>query len=159
MLGKLAVTAVIGMGLAVGLLWPTPSSAPGVGEELVISRSSDKHYYADASVNGRPVQFMVDTGAEQIALTEADARSVGLAVDPSRYEVVGDGASGIVLGQHVQLRTLELNGHTAQNVDAVVVKGASVSLLGQAFLETLDEILIRKNQMRLRFARSIGLSA
>ena len=65
----------------------------------MISRSGDLHYYADAKVNGRQVHFMVDTGSSETALTEADAKSAGIAVDPGKYEVIGEGASGIVRGQ------------------------------------------------------------
>jgi len=156
MLGKLLLTGAIGAGLAIGLLWPTghgPSgaAASSAASEIVLQRDSDRHYYLRADVNGRPVRFMVDTGAEQIALTEDDARSAGLQVDPARYEVIGDGASGIVRGQAVQLKSLELNGLKKSNVDAFVVQGASVSLLGQSFLEQADEIVIRKGEMRLRF--------
>ena len=47
------------------------------GTEVVVERSSDHHYYADASVNGRSVHFMIDTGASETALTEADALDQG----------------------------------------------------------------------------------
>ena len=36
------------------------------------------------------------------------------------------------------------------NAKAVVLQGASVSLLGQPFLENVDEIVIRKGEMTLR---------
>lgn len=156
MLGKLLLTGVVGAGLAIGFLWPTTPSASGVSpavgpSEVILYRAPDKHYYAEVRVNGHAVNFMVDTGAEQIALTERDARSAGLAIDPARYEVIGDGASGIVRGQAVKLKSLELNGISRQNVDAFVIQGASVSLLGQSFLEQVDEVVIRKGEMRLRF--------
>jgi aspartyl protease family protein len=117
---------------------------------VVIARSSDHHYYADAVVNGRPVHFMIDTGASETALTEADAQQIGLQVDPRKYEVIGDGASGMVRGQYVELKSIDLNGIRQENAKAVIVPGASVSLLGQPFLEKVDEIVIRKSEMRLR---------
>ena len=72
------------------------SPAKGSGAEVTIERSADHHYYADAAVNGHSVHFMVDTGAGETALTEADAKAIGLQIDPSQYEVIGDGASGMV---------------------------------------------------------------
>jgi len=149
---KLAIGGTVAAGLMIGLLWPT-SHRPaqrGGGTELVIERSSDHHYYADASVNGRPVHFMIDTGASETALTEADAQQIGISVDPSKYEVIGDGASGMVRGQYVQLKTIDLGGLREDDVNAVIVPGATVSLLGQPFLEKIDEIVIRKGEMRLR---------
>ena len=154
MFQKLALLATIVAGVTIGLLWPTPqrsSASPAKGNkaEVTIERSSDHHYYADAAVNGHGVHFMIDTGASETALTEADAKAIGLPVDPSKYEVIGDGASGIVRGQYVQLKTIDLNGIRQQDARAVIVPGATVSLLGQPFLEKVDEIVIRQGEMRL----------
>jgi aspartyl protease family protein len=155
MFQKLALLATVVAGLTIGLLWPTAqrsSAAPtrAGGAEVVIERNSDHHYYADASVNGQSVHFMIDTGASETALTEADARAIGLPVDPSKYEVIGDGASGMVRGQYVQLKSIDLNGIRQQDAHAVIVPGAAVSLLGQPFLEKVDEIVIRQGEMRLK---------
>jgi aspartyl protease family protein len=138
-------------GAAVGIFWPmhkTEPSAPGI--EVSLQRSSDRHFYATASVNGHDVRFLVDTGASEIALTEDDARKVGIQFDPDRYELLGEGASGFVRGQYVELDNIELDGIHENGVKAVVVEGAAVSLLGQPFLENIDEIVIRKGEMVLR---------
>src|ERR1700748_3388389 len=101
MIEKLAIAATVRPGLVIGLLWPTAGHVPTAtkGPEVTIERNSDHHYYADADVNGRPVHFMIDTGASETALTEADARQLGIQIDPANYEVIGDGASGMVRGQ------------------------------------------------------------
>ena len=103
-----------------------------------------------ASVNGRPVHFLVDTGASETALTEEDARKIGLKVDPTKYELVGEGASGMVRGQYVDLDSIDLDGIRQSGAKAVIVEGASISLLGQPFLEDVDEIVIRKGEMVLK---------
>jgi predicted aspartyl protease len=64
--------------------------------------------------------------------------------------VIGDGASGMVRGQYVELKSIDLGGITQRDTKAVVVQGSSVSLLGQPFLENVDEIVIRKGEMRLK---------
>jgi aspartyl protease family protein len=155
MLQKLTLVATIGAGVAIGLLWPGAqrshaTAATATGTEVVIERNSDHHYYTDAIVNGHNVHFMIDTGASETALTEADAREIGLQVDPSKYEVIGDGASGMVRGQYVELESIDVSGIKQQDAKAVIVPGASVSLLGQPFLEKVDEIVIRQGEMRLR---------
>jgi aspartyl protease family protein len=155
MFQKLALVATIIAGVAIGLLWPTAqrssaSPARDSGTEVAIERNSDHHYYADASVNGHAVHFMIDTGAGETALTEADARAIGIPIDPSKYQVIGDGASGLVRGQFVQLKSIDLGGIKQPDARAVIVPGASVSLLGQPFLEKVDEIVIRQGEMRLR---------
>jgi aspartyl protease family protein len=151
MLEKLAIAGTVGVGLALGLLWPTShgSTAAPSSADVVLARSSDHHYYADANVNGHAVHFLIDTGADQIALTESDAQAAGFEVDPNKYEVIGDGASGMVRGQYVELKSIDLGGIKQRDVQAVIVQGASVSLLGQPFLEKVDQIVIRRGEMRL----------
>lgn len=153
MIEKLAIGGTVVAGLAIGLLWPTAhqtgASAPRP-DDVVIARSDDHHYYADANVNGHPVHFMIDTGASETALTEADAQEIGIQVDPNKYQVIGDGASGMVRGQYVDLKNIELGSIRQSDAKAVIVQGASVSLLGQPFLEKVDEIVIRKGEMRLQ---------
>ena len=131
MIEKLAIAGTIIAGVTIGVLWPSAEkpSDPRKATEVVIERSSDHHYYTDVNVNGRPVHFMIDTGAGETALTEADAREIGLSVNPNNYEVLGDGASGMVRGQYVQLKSIDLNGIRQNDAKAVIVAGATVSLL------------------------------
>jgi aspartyl protease family protein len=156
MVEKLAIAGTIVAGVAIGLLWPSSrgsqTAAPTTGAEVLIERNSDHHYYTDAMVNGRPVHFMIDTGASETALTVDDAKAIGIAVDPNKYEVIGDGASGMVRGQYVDLKSIDLQGIKEEGAKAVIVPGASVSLLGQPFLEKVDEIVIRRGEMRLKAA-------
>ena len=46
--------------------------------ELVIERGRDGHFRLPGTVNGRPVQFLVDTGASLVSVSEAFAREAGL---------------------------------------------------------------------------------
>ena len=149
----LFVLTIVG-GASLGVLWPltgkeTPAPSPST-LEVTLERSSDKHFYVEAKVNGNPVRFLVDTGASETALTEEDARKAGIALDPEKYELLGHGASGMVRGQFVQLDHIDVGGIRESDAKAVVVQGANVSLLGQPFLESIDEIVIRKDEITLR---------
>jgi aspartyl protease family protein len=153
-LERVLFVATIAGGATLGVFWPlhkgeSPAAAPSA-LEVTLERNSDRHFYADANVNGQSVHFLVDTGASEIALTEEDARKVGIAVDPQKYELIGQGASGMVRGQYIELNKVDLGGIQQSGAKAVVVQGASVSLLGQPFLENVDEIVIRKGEMTLR---------
>jgi aspartyl protease family protein len=154
MLERVLFIATIAGGATLGVFWPlSKSESPaksGAALEITLDRNSDRHFYADAGVNGHSVRFLVDTGASEIALTEEDARKVGIVVDPRKYEFIGQGASGMVRGQYVELGEIELGGIRQNGAKAVVIQGASVSLLGQPFLENIDEIVIRKGEMVLR---------
>jgi aspartyl protease family protein len=153
MLERVLFVVTIAGGATLGVFWPlsrseTPATTSAL--EVTLDRSADKHFYANANVNGHDIRFLVDTGASETALTEEDARKVGIAIDPRQYELLGQGASGIVRGQYVELKSIELGGIHERNAKAVVVQGATVSLLGQPFLEGIDEIVIRKGEMVLR---------
>jgi aspartyl protease family protein len=156
MIERLLFVATIAGGATLGVFWPLSKSdtpAATAALEITLDRSADKHFYANASVNGHGIRFLVDTGASETALTEEDARKVGIAIDPQQYELLGQGASGIVRGQYIELKSIELGGIHEKNAKAVVVQGATVSLLGQPFLESIDEIVIRKGEMVLRDQR------
>jgi aspartyl protease family protein len=156
MLERALFIVTIAGGAAAGLLWPTYGSKPAANPgavEVTLQRSSDRHFYAEAEVNGKTVRFLVDTGASEIALTEEDAAKAGIAIDPAKYELLGHGASGMVRGQYVELEGLQLDGIRQADAKAVVIQGATVSLLGQPFLEDVDEIVIRKGEMILRDRR------
>lgn len=154
----LFVVTIVG-GASLGVLWPlskgdkAKTSAPAA-IEVTLDRSSDKHFYTLAEVNGKSVRFLIDTGASEIALTEDDARKAGITVDPQKYELIGHGASGMVRGQYVELQQIDVGGIKDRDTKAVVVQGADVSLLGQPFLEKVDEIVIRKGEMVLKAVAS-----
>ena len=154
MIERALFLVTIAGGAALGVFWPLKKEKPADGSppalEVTLHRNSDKHFYADATVNGEQVRFLVDTGASEIALTEADAKKVGIAIDPSKYQLLGQGASGIVRGQYIEIEKIDVGGISEETTKAVVVQGANVSLLGQPFLEDLDEIVIRKGEMTLK---------
>ena len=122
----------------------------GEHQEIRIGRSGDGHFYADASVNGKDIRFMIDTGASEIVLTPEDARTAGIAFDPEQGRALGDGASGIVVGQKVVLKSISLGAFAKTDTEVAVVSGAKVSLLGQSFLAEVDEIVIHRDEMLLR---------
>ena len=166
---------VIAIGLVAGLLLPTvapeapaartqPASEtiavatpaetmappPADGPWTTLQRQDNGHFFARAQVNGQSVDFLVDTGATAVALTESDARRLGIALDPANYQVVGSGASGAVYGQFVTLDSVSLGGKRVEQVSAAVLKGSEVSLLGQSFLSRMGHIEISGDRMIIR---------
>ncbi|HWI86662.1 MAG TPA: TIGR02281 family clan AA aspartic protease [Sphingomonas sp.] len=149
-------------GLAIGFLIPVgkpvsraaevapPYDRPyEVRHDTILARAANGHFYTDALVNGKQVRFVVDTGATNIALTLDDARTAGIQVDPSKFEVVGTGASGAVTAQVVSLAEVDLVGKRAQGVKAMVLQGLEVSLLGQNYLRQLRSVEINADTMTL----------
>ncbi|HEU0043027.1 retropepsin-like aspartic protease family protein [Sphingomonas sp.] len=134
---------------------PTVAYRPGEPQLLTdqvteLRRAADGHFYADVTVNGRPVAMLVDTGASTVALTVGDAQQLGMAVDPATFGVVGSGASGPVRGMAVTLDEVALGPLRAGPVPAVVLEGLDRSLLGQSWLGRLQQVRIEGDRMTLR---------
>lgn len=128
---------------------PVPARTPAA-PVASIARDPDGHFRADAAINGRPVRVLVDTGASTVALTPEDARAAGLSVDPGRWHRIGLAASGPARGERLTLASVTLGGIQRMDVEAVVVDGLPVSLLGQSFLRRLEAVEIRGDQMTLK---------
>jgi aspartyl protease family protein len=121
------------------------------GDEVVLDRQGDGHFYAETTANGAPVRFLVDTGASVVALTAADAQRLGLFWNYNELQHVGRGVSGDVMGKPVEIRELRLGGLVAQNVRAVIIPdGLDVSLLGQSYLSGVGQVTINGNKLTLR---------
>ncbi|RME34051.1 MAG: TIGR02281 family clan AA aspartic protease [Gammaproteobacteria bacterium] len=96
-------------------------------------------YMVSGSINGFPVDFLVDTGATLIAMNEAQARRLGI-----DYKLEGkpghtSTASGIAQTWYVVLREVRVGDIRLENVPAAVIKGSHPSevLLGNSFLNRL----------------------
>ncbi len=118
--------------------------------QTVLDRASDGHFYAEATVDGQPVLFLVDTGATVVALTGDDAADLGLQWQDEDLQSVGRGASGSVRGVPIMLSELTLGSFRSLNVPAVIIpEGLPVSLLGQSFLSKIENVEISGDRMVL----------
>lgn len=63
--------------------------------QLRIPQSVDGHFYVEATVNGRPVRFLVDSGATMTTVGRATAARAGVVVSDRRNQMVRTG-NGIV---------------------------------------------------------------
>jgi aspartyl protease family protein len=104
-----------------------------------LRKEGDGHFWATAYVNGTPVKFLVDTGASLVALSERDARKIGLDTDRLERNAEVRTAAGRVKAAITTITKIEIDGVTVKNVQAVVIdKGLEHSLLGMSFLNRLD---------------------
>lgn len=117
--------------------------------ELIIPRARDGHFYALGSVNGKPANFLVDTGASLVTVSEKFALEAGLSQGlPAVFSTAnGDMPGRIVSDVPVSMGPI--------NVSAVRIGVGFVghatgdALLGQSFLSKF-EIILQKDQMTLR---------
>ena len=117
---------------------------------IEVPRGRDGHYYMTLDINGTPVEFVVDTGATDLVLTQDDARRAGL--DPGSLDYVGRAftANGEVATADVRLDAVTLGGVTDSGVRAVVNGGEMrQSLLGMSYLQEFGRIEIANDRLRL----------
>ena len=133
---------------------PFSSSDDGDAEgQTVIKRDGSGQFHLTAQANGQDTRFLVDTGADMVALTVEDAEALDLGVDPAQFEPIGQTASGVGYGMQVQLETLEVGGNEFRNVDAIVIDGLTTNLLGQSVLRRLGKVELRGDEMVIRHGR------
>lgn len=160
-LRQLAMWGLIFLGvIAVAGLWPDlrdqiaprqAFTATGEGRgTLTVPQGFDGHYRVRMEVNGTPVDFIVDTGATDLVLSQQDARRIG--IDPDRLAYLSEArtANGTVPMARVRLDRVALGGLVDRDVGASVNGGdMSGSLLGMSYLSRFGRIAIEDGTLTL----------
>ena len=118
--------------------------------QIELPRAPDGHYYLVADVNGAMVEFVVDTGATDIVLSEADARRAGF--DPVNLDYIGRAqtANGMVRIAPVRIDRFAVGPLEDTGVTAVVNEGElDGSLLGMSYLQRFDSVEISGGRLVL----------
>ncbi len=101
---------------------------------ISLPADSGGHFMTHGSINGRAVQFMVDTGASTVALSVGDAERIGLAYRSGQPVRVGT-ANGSTQGWRVKLASVRIGDVEVYEVDAIVTpQGMPFVLLGNSYL-------------------------
>jgi aspartyl protease family protein len=113
-----------------------PRQVSASGHTVTLQSDRRGHFQVDARVDGRMVEFMVDTGASVIALRESSAAKLGIHPARRDYTARTNTANGVVAVAPVMLNRVEVNGITVRDVRAIVMpdEGLSTNLLGMSFL-------------------------
>jgi aspartyl protease family protein len=122
-----------------------PMTSQDQSDALLLKRDSSGQFHINASLNGTDVRFLVDTGADLVALTEEDAQAIGLTV--GEMQPILQTASGVGYGAPVMIDELVVAGVELRNVQAVVAQGLSTNLLGQSVLRKLGGVSLKGDRM------------
>ena len=102
--------------------------------EIVLAAGTGGHFISPGHINGKPVSFMVDTGASAVAIAQGEADRLGLDYKrgPSGFAQT---ANGRVPVHMVVLNSVRVGNVEVANVEAIVMP-ASLDhiLLGNSFL-------------------------
>ncbi|MDQ0589868.1 retropepsin-like aspartic protease family protein [Variovorax paradoxus] len=127
-------------GKRVNLRMDTPVSIGGGGgsgaggSRIVLPADSRGHFMTQGAINGRPVTFMLDTGATSIALSADDAQRIGL--DYSKAQRVQmNTANGVSTGYRLRLQSVRVGDVEVYDIDAIVSpQPMPFVLLGNSFI-------------------------
>jgi aspartyl protease family protein len=105
--------------------------------EVILQRNRYGHYVSNGKINGRTVQFMLDTGATDVAIPERVAERLALKRGPEkRYNT----ANGMVTAYSTMLDSVSIGPIEVQSVRASInpgLKGNEI-LLGMSVLKRIE---------------------
>jgi aspartyl protease family protein len=126
-----------------------PSRAAGFAEETVLHRDDGGQFHVVAQIDGTDTEFLVDTGADTVALSVPEAERLGIVVDRTQFQPIGRSASGVAYGTVVRLDRFEVAGKELRGVEAVVLDGLSTNLLGQSVLREVGKVELDGDRMTI----------
>ncbi|MGE0497959.1 MAG: TIGR02281 family clan AA aspartic protease [Ramlibacter sp.] len=104
------------------------------GNRIVLTAGSGGHFLTQGTINGKAVQFMVDTGATAVAMGVADATRIGLNYQSGQPVRVST-ANGVAPAWRIRLGSVRIGDVEVFDVDAFVAQESMpFVLLGNSFL-------------------------
>jgi aspartyl protease family protein len=118
-------------------------------EAIELRRQDDGHYWLMVGINGKPVRFMVDSGATMTAINATTAKEVGVEADG--YPIILSTANGRVAAKRANVQSLTVGPHRIENHPVVVSERfGDVNLLGMNFLNSMQSWRVEANKMVLQ---------
>lgn len=124
----------------------------GSGSKVVLRSDRRGHFVNQGLINGKVMQFMVDTGATTVAIGRPDADRMGLDYKNGQ-SVQMNTANGTAQGWRMRLDSVRIGDVEVKSVDAIVTPQAMpYVLLGNSFLgefqmtRTNDQMVLEKRR-------------
>lgn len=129
-------------------LWQQRESAYAVQ----IPRGSNGEFAVQARINGVVAAMVVDTGATSVVLTYETAKAIGLPLELLKYDVDVQTAGGHTKAARLWLDRMAVGKLVERSVPALVVPHGQMTtnLLGMSFLDRLESLEVRADQLLLR---------
>lgn len=122
--------------LGAGPVRNSGGASGGGSSEIVLHAGTGGHFQTTGQINGKAVQFMVDTGASMVGISQVEADRLGLDYKNSPRRGFAETANGRVPAYAVTLNSVRVGDVEVANVDAMIVPASmSYVLLGNTFLQ------------------------
>lgn len=120
-----------------------PETSPE--SELILKQHSSGHYFVDGEINGRALNFVIDTGASIVSLPSFVAQAADI---ECKNDTVMDTANGQVNACSAIIRELRFGQFQLNDVVAVIAPNLSQPLLGMNILQ-LFKVAQESGEMRI----------
>lgn len=126
---------VLGLSRRIGSVYEEP-----IERVVTIHRNTNLQYQTTATINGRNVPVLVDTGANIVAISADQAPSLGILEfyngTPGRVETAG----GVMEAWSIILEYIDVGGIRINKVEAMVIDGdfPGMVLLGMTYLRHVE---------------------
>ncbi|HEX6704324.1 MAG TPA: TIGR02281 family clan AA aspartic protease [Albitalea sp.] len=129
---------LVGLAVFLGIQWwlreQQQARFHAEGGTIEIRRAADGHYHWAGTINGRAVDFLVDTGASGTAIPASLARELGLPLDG---DIESSTANGIVRGHATRADVALQGGVRVERMRLVALPALDAPLLGMNVLGRL----------------------
>jgi aspartyl protease family protein len=124
----------------------------GEAGEVNVTRGRDGSFIVAGRVEGEPMNFVFDTGANIVVLTADSAARIGYSLEDLDFRVSVMTANGRTLAAPITIDNLTVGDISEDSVRALVARPGALShnLLGMTFLDRLTSYEVRSNQLILR---------
>jgi len=118
---------------------------------ITLIRNRNGQFSARGSVQGAPVVFLVDTGASDIVLSNADALRAGIDTATLAYNIPVSTANGMTTSARQTIDNLSIGPIVHERISVMIARRGDLesSLLGMNFINRLRSFEIRGDRMIL----------
>lgn len=115
------------------------SEATAIGETVTLNMDGRGFFHAEGEINGQSVTFLVDTGANSVAMNFSTARQLDIDFESGRPSIAST-ANGLTSMYVVTLDKVSIGPIEVDNVQASIIQdpGPAEILLGMSFLSNLE---------------------
>ena len=107
------------------------------GRDTRIPMAMDGHFWVEARLNGKPVRFLVDSGATVTTIGRATATRTGVRMSRRRNQLVRTG-NGIIPVASGKADELQVGGILRRDVTLQVADAENLNVLGMSYLSSLS---------------------
>ena len=119
--------------------------------DIIVYQGIDTMFRTVGSINGYPVNFLLDTGASSIAISSQESKRLGINYKLDGKPTWVSTASGVERAFAVTIDRVTISGVTIHSVEGLVIEGSEPTnpLLGMSYLNRF-KIINDGNTMRLK---------